>query len=525
MTGAVSVLIQALRRRRRGDFAAAAIAAALSAGAAVLLLSLSGAFLVGAGVAGATGAVAAFNYLAPSAAIRGLAITRTLGRYAERLMGHRGALHAGAALRPALFARIAQGPAATALGLGSGAAAGHVIDDVEALETGLAQTPGRAGVIAAALAAGAALAAVAPIGAAIFLAGALVTLAATGRRRNGEDQRLAAADALKRALSEHLDAHRELACFGALPDAVATLDGRGRALTDAALAHARRDARAVLVTGLITAGVVAAIAVAALDRPAAAVAAAVMAALAGFEALGSAPKIRAALDRMAKAAIRLDALTAPAPTPAAGAGAAPLSGRLTLAGIDLAPGSAIGLTGPSGAGKSAVLETLVGLRTPGSAGWAVGVEIAGLSADAIAAGAGRPLFAYAPQDAAMITGTIREALDPAGAGQDEAALWAALELAVLADRVRALPGGLDGWIGEGGEILSGGERRRLALARAYLRPAPWLLLDEPTEGLDAQTEARVMARLAERRRATGQGLILVSHRPAPLTLCERVIRL
>ena len=64
-------------------------------------------------------------------------------------------------------------------------------------------------------------------------------------------------------------------------------------------------------------------------------------------------------------------------------------------------------------------------------------------------------------------------------------------------------------------------RRRLGLARAYLRAAPWLVLDEPTEGLDAATEARVLERLTARLERTGQGLILVSHRPAPLALCDR----
>jgi len=86
-------------------------------------------------------------------------------------------------------------------------------------------------------------------------------------------------------------------------------------------------------------------------------------------------------------------------------------------------------------------------------------------------------------------------------------------------RVRRLPRGLQTWIGDGGEVLSGGERRRLSLARAYLRPAPWLLLDEPTEGLDAATEARLLEALDRRLRRTGQGAVIVSHRPAPLVLC------
>ena len=80
--------------------------------------------------------------------------------------------------------------------------------------------------------------------------------------------------------------------------------------------------------------------------------------------------------------------------------------------------------------------------------------------------------------------------------------------AALAQRVRADPLGLDAPVGVNGERLSGGERRRLGLARAYLRDAPWLVLDEPTEGLDAATEAQALAALTRRLSERGQGLIL-----------------
>ena len=99
-----------------------------------------------------------------------------------------------------------------------------------------------------------------------------------------------------------------------------------------------------------------------------------------------------------------------------------------------------------------------------------------------------------------------------------------LETVDLADRIRADPHGLDAWLGENGDTLSGGERRRLNLARALLRPAPWLVLDEPTEGLDAATEHRVLAGLSAHLARSDQGLILISHRPAPLALCDQRIQ-
>ncbi len=111
------------------------------------------------------------------------------------------------------------------------------------------------------------------------------------------------------------------------------------------------------------------------------------------------------------------------------------------------------------------------------------------------------------------------------AGITEPELWEAPEAACLDREVRVFPDGVDQWVGEGGVQLSGGQRKRLMLARALLARRPWLLLDEPTEGLDHATEARVVAALGDWLDRTGQGLVLVSHRAAPLRLCDRSIRL
>jgi ATP-binding cassette subfamily C protein CydC len=188
----------------------------------------------------------------------------------------------------------------------------------------------------------------------------------------------------------------------------------------------------------------------------------------------------------------------------------------------LAPGSITGITGPSGSGKTTILERLVGLRTAPAAWIAVdGADITTLDLRAL-----RACFAYAPQDAALLAGTVRENLMLACLHQPtEARLWDALHDAALDERVRALPAGLDSWVGENGAALSGGEKRRLGLARAYLRAAPWLLLDEPTAGLDSATEALVVARLRARLARTRQGALIVSHRSAPLGICSRRLTL
>ena len=135
----------------------------------------------------------------------------------------------------------------------------------------------------------------------------------------------------------------------------------------------------------------------------------------------------------------------------------------------------------------------------------------------------RALFAYAAQDVRLIDGSVRDNLRLADPNARDEALWAVLEDAALSVRFRNSPLGLDTPVGADGQALSGGERRRLGLARAYLRPAPWLVLDEPTEGLDFATEAQVLWRLQQRLARTGQGLLLVSHRPSPAALCEQVV--
>lgn len=180
---------------------------------------------------------------------------------------------------------------------------------------------------------------------------------------------------------------------------------------------------------------------------------------------------------------------------------------------DLSPGDRIAILGRSGSGKTTLIERMIGLRRaqPGD------VSFGGVEASDLSETARRRLFAYAPQETRFISGTLRQNLSLAAPQPSDADLWRALEDVGLADRFRQ-GRGLETPLADDARGLSGGERRRLALARAYLRPAPWLVLDEPTEALDAVAEAHIIAALERRLATTGQGLILISHRAPVLAL-------
>lgn len=517
-------LIRAQRHAQRGPLRRAALLAALVAAASVLLLGLSGWFITAAAIAGAAGpaAATAFNYMLPSAGIRLLAIVRTGARYGERLAGHEAMLQALARLRPALFLALATGPAERSLALGTGEASARLLGDIDAVETRFIRMSAPWGIAAATLS-GAALTMLGGVEAALAVLACLALLLFAGHhlahRMEGPGQAMQrTAGALRQEFTSMIDAAPELRCFGLQDWAADRLDDAGRANGAACraqaqfagwfdLLHAGTLALAAGIALLLTA-----------DSGAAIAALAALAAAMTIDSAAPALRAMAERGRLREAEARLDTML----NDAASETIAPLpagDSTIHIYGYQLTAGERVALIGPSGAGKTTLVEMLLGLRRsqPGA------VMLGGTDLAAMPRGTMRHLFAWAPQDAALLAGTVRDNLRLAAPEADDGALWQALHDAALDDRVRLLDGGLDTWIGDNGVRLSGGERRRLSLARALLASAPWLLLDEPSEGLDTGTEALVATRLAARLNRTGQGLILVSHRPAMMALCGRFI--
>jgi ATP-binding cassette subfamily C protein CydC len=195
----------------------------------------------------------------------------------------------------------------------------------------------------------------------------------------------------------------------------------------------------------------------------------------------------------------------------------PGAARAVLAGLSLsvAPGETVALTGPSGSGKSTVLLLAAGLLDPGTGR----VLLDGRPVPDWDETALRTRLTVVPQRSVLMAGTHREALLLASPGAEDAHLWQALRAVALED-VIAAKGGLDFPLGPGGSGLSGGETRRVALARALLRRPAVLLLDEPTEGLDDPTARRVLAGI--RAALPDAAILTASHRTAETGWADRL---
>lgn len=187
--------------------------------------------------------------------------------------------------------------------------------------------------------------------------------------------------------------------------------------------------------------------------------------------------------------------------------------------VQVAAGEALAIRGPSGGGKTTLLRLLLGqLRAQEGR-----VLVAGQSLETLDLAAWRERVGWMNQHPRLLADTLAGNLRVARVDADDDALRAALHFAGLDTWFATLPDGLATRLGEGGRPLSGGQLRRLALARVFLRRADVLLLDEPTASLDAETEAWVVDRIGELR--AGRTLILLTHRPAPLRVADRVLEL
>lgn len=187
--------------------------------------------------------------------------------------------------------------------------------------------------------------------------------------------------------------------------------------------------------------------------------------------------------------------------------------------FEVAPGEKVALVGASGSGKTTAGSLLQTALRP-SAGR---VTLGGHDLRDVPAAWVREQVAVVAQHTFLFTGTLRDNLLVAAPGASDADCWQALADADLAEVVRGLPAGLDTAVGERGLSLSGGQAQRLAIARAYLKDAPVLVLDEPTSQVDLASERAILATLD--RLGAGRTVLMISHRPATIAGADRVLTL
>jgi ATP-binding cassette, subfamily C, bacterial CydD len=187
--------------------------------------------------------------------------------------------------------------------------------------------------------------------------------------------------------------------------------------------------------------------------------------------------------------------------------------------LELAPGESVALVGESGAGKSTIASLVLRLADPTAGRLLVGTT----DLSTCDASLWRRHLAWVPQQPTLVRGTVAENIRLGSPDATDDDVTTAATLAGADAFVRALPHAYETIVGEGGRTLSVGERRRIALARAFARSAPLVILDEPTADLDPQAASDVVA--AIERLSQERTVLLIAHRPELAAIADRVVRL
>ncbi|MFB6581910.1 thiol reductant ABC exporter subunit CydD [Streptomyces sp. NPDC056402] len=536
--------VRAVARAWQGRFRLGLLLGALAVGCSVGLMAVSGWL-----ISRASQQPPVLYLMVAVTATRAFGMGRAVFRYAERLVSHDAVLRMLADLRVSVYRRLERIAPAGLREHRRGDLLARLVADTDALQdywlrwllpVGTAVLVGSGSVAFTAWLlpeAGAVLA----VG--LLAAGVAVPLVSGACARRAERRLAPARGELATRVADLLTGTAELTVAGALEDR----KGRTRESDGLLMRIAARGSAAAglggglsaLVCGLtvVAAAAVAANAVQDGRLSGVAMAVAVLTPLAAFEAVNGLPLAVQYRQRVRRSAERVyEVIDAPVPVaepeqPAA-APDSPFPLRLTgltarhpgqeraaLRDVDLTleAGRRIAVVGPSGSGKTTLAQVLLRFLDPAEGAYSLG----GSDARTLDGDDVRALVGLCAQDAHLFDSSVRENLRLARTGASEEQLRQALAAARLLEWADGLPDGLDTLVGEHGERISGGQRQRLALARALLADFPVLVLDEPAEHLDLATADALTADLLAA--TEGRTTVLITHRLAGLEAVDEVL--
>jgi ATP-binding cassette subfamily C protein CydC len=533
-----------------GWLAAGIVLSLLTAVAAIALLTLSGWFISATALAGliiSDGNTLAFNFMLPAAQIRALAIIRTVARYGERLVTHEATFRVLAGVRSWFFEQLIPLVPGRLATMRSGDLLSRMTADIDALDALYLRLLAPASVaLLGLMAVSIFLAFYAPI---ISLATGLMLMMATlavpwlfNRLGHAGAEQLVVLSAnfrirqvdMMQGFADLLanQAYGRFSDFlGQVSDLMLNTQRQNNRLS--AIASALTFLLAQLTVLLVLVLAIMLFKQSLLSGTA--LVAVVFCVLASFELVSPLPLALQMLGKTQKAARRIRQVAEMSPTtpPSIPTLALPESYDLELKNVSfrypdqqnwvlkninlvIAQGSKIAIVGISGSGKTTLLQLLMRYYDPDQGN----VLLAGQPLTQLDAEQLMSCFGVLSQRSQLFAASIKENLLIAKPKASTAELASAIKASGLDKFISYLPEGLDTWVGESGVMVSGGEARRIALARLYLKNAPILILDEPTEGLDSETEKDIFTALANF--AIDKTVIMVTHREAGLALVDVV---
>ncbi|WP_312972754.1 heme ABC transporter ATP-binding protein/permease CydC [Atlantibacter sp.] len=524
----------ALYKRHKWMLSLGVVLAIITLLASIGLLTLSGWFLSASAVVGVAG-VYSFNYMLPAAGVRGAAITRTAGRYFERLVSHDATFRVLAHLRVYTFTKVLPLSPSGIARFRQGELLNRLVADVDTLDhLYLRVISPLVGALVVILVVAVGLSVLdvtlaLTLGGIMFLT-VLLLPPLFYRAGKGTGEALTTLRAqYRQQLTAWLIGHAELTIFNAADRYRETLDATESEWQEAQRRQAGLTALSQGVMMLISGMAVvlmlwmAAGGVGGNTQPGALIALFVFCALAAFEALAPVTGAFQHLGQVIASVRRVTDLTEQQPDVVFtdGATTAPTQTAVTFNNVSfrysrqaqpalnqvsltLNAGERVALLGRTGCGKSTLLQLLTRAWDPQSGE----ITLAGRPLTQYSEEALRASMSVVPQRVHLFSATLRDNLLLAAPQASDAKLADTLRQVGLDKLLEE--SGLNSWLGEGGRQLSGGELRRLAIARALLHDAPMMLLDEPTEGLDAETEQQILALLD--KVTANKTVLMITHR-------------